>query len=126
MPKIINTTKIAALIAFGAFCAMIAFGLLFAVATNPAHALDRRILTPPPPNPVTVKMQQARTKKYDDFHKCLGARFHEPDVLADTAKFEQANKDAGFAAAERNLTKFNAQVDLMDVELERMNPNYGC
>lgn len=79
-----------------------------------------------PPNPVTVEMQQAKTKKYNDFHTCIGARFHEPAVLADTSAFEEANTGSGWAAANRDLAGFNAQVAIMDAELARLKPIYGC
>lgn len=90
----------------------------------PAFAMG----TPPviPPNPVTDAMQQARTAKYNAFHTCIGARFHEPAVLADTAKFEQANKDAGWAAAYRDLPRYNTVMVTFDAELGRLKAAYGC
>lgn len=90
-----------------------------------AHAGGGRVVVSPP-NPVTVEMQQARTVKYNAFHACLGARFHEPAVLADTAAFEQANNASGFSAMYRDLAGFNAQVAIFDAELARLNPIYGC
>lgn len=78
------------------------------------------------PNPVTIEMQQARSTKYNAFHTCLGARFHEPAILADTAAFEQANKDAGWAAANRDLAGYNAVMVTFDAELARLKTAYGC
>lgn len=112
-------------LAFAIFLCVMAFGLSFSVYTAlPAHAGAPRVSVPETPNPVTPAMQSALTAKFSTFMSCIGPRLN--DVRGDLAALEAANNAAGWAAANRDLAAWNAQAAIVDTELARLKPKYGC
>lgn len=116
--KTLKNLSLTAVAAFALFAAItfVFGGGLFAPS---AHAGGTRPVVVAPPNPVTVQMQQALTKEFTDFLLCT-----KNLNRTDSAKLEEANKDAGWAAAYADLARFNRDADIIHAEIARLKPIY--